>query len=122
MSFLRVTRACKQNINPNDVCRMFWLGSSPYIPKPNTFNISTFMKKGTTTQLTHSHKNICNKKIQGNNIKHSANYSTNKKIPNETNCQKTADNLRFNVICSSFGLFIFTVLGGQWRPGWEFHN
>ena len=128
MSFLRVTRACKQNINPNDVCRMFWLGSSPYIPNASGANgskISIFMKAKLpqpTSHLTYARKRFCKKKMQGDSVKNTANYSTNKKINYlaAENSAQTVDNLRFSIICGAFGILGFATLGGEWRPGWEF--
>ncbi len=138
MSFLRGTRKCLHNIKQNDVCRMFWLGSSPYIPKASSegggegggggrggSKISTFMKAKlprSTSHLTYAHKRFCKKKMQGDSVKNTANYSTNKKINYlaAENLAQTVDKLRFNIICGTFGILGFATLGGEWRPGWEF--
>ena len=131
MSFLRGTRKCLHNIKQNDVCRMFWLGSSPYIPNVSGggggggSKISTFMKTKLlrpTIHLTYARKRFCKKKMQGNSVKNIANYSTNKKINHlaAENSAQTDDKLRFNIICGVVGILGIATLGGEWRPGWEF--
>ena len=131
MSFLRGTRKCLHNIKQNDVCRMFWLGSSPYIPNVSGggggggSKISTFMKTKLlrpTIHLPYARKRFCKKKMQGNSVKNTANYSTNKKINHlaAENSAQTDDKLRFNIICGVVGILGIATLGGEWRPGWEF--
>ena len=128
MSFLRGTRKCLHNIKQYDVCRMFWLGSSPYIPNASGANgskISIFMKAKLaqpTSHLTYARKRFCKKKMQGNSVKNTANYSTNKKINHlaAENSAQTDDKLSFSIICGTFGILGFAALGSGWRPGWEF--
>tara|TARA_B110001454_G_C12702998_1_gene427365 strand:+ start:197 stop:598 length:402 start_codon:yes stop_codon:yes gene_type:complete len=132
MSFLRGTRTYLHNIKQDDVCRMFWLGSSPYMPKASGANgskISTFMKARLRRPT---------KKMQDNSVKNSANYSTNNKTTN--NLEKTAENvaaenvaaenvaaenvankLRLTVIWGGFGILGFATTVSSWRPGWEFN-
>ena len=80
MSFLRGTRTYLHNIKQDDVCRMFWSGSSPYMPKASGANgskISTFYFNSNNKyffnkpippgiyfiQLHNDHKVILNNKI-----------------------------------------------------------
>lgn len=102
MSFIQKTRVCLNNINQNDVCRMFWLGYSPYKKSRSSMNILTSKKSiQPITPLTHTQKSFC----------------TKKRLHNGSN---STDKIRFNIICGGFSILGIVTFGGEWRPGWEF--